>query len=328
MAEENINLMPEDLRQKEMKANNLSAEQAPDLNIPKKQESTVTGEESGSHGSWMANFANRLNNKQKEKPEIEENNFKPLPVEEKPQENTIPAPIDNTPKPEISSSEDRPIRTSGFELNEVAEEKVEGKFHQPEKNIRARFIDSAEGVDLVPTSAKIKSWKQISTLVITAFVASLGILVVLYFGLLATSTNLSSNQVNKANNIAQIEAKLLEFEDISKEINQTGKEISLVYEALTQHIYWTNFFALLEKYTLNDVSYTGFAAVNNGALTLDAVAPDYYTVAKQLKVLQEEQAQEFVTDVDISAAALTDASVSFNISLTLNPNLFYYQQAK
>lgn len=338
MAEENINLMPEDLRQKEVK-NSEQANIQPDLNIPKKEANLESGEESGSRGSWMAKFANRLNAKEKT-----ENNFKPLPVEDPldavSEIASEPAPSQSVDaKPEQASApsnqieqnfqlENRQVRTNGFELNESNSEKVEGKFHQPEKNIRARFIDNAEGVDLVPTSAKIKTWRQISTLVITSFGASLGVLAALYFGLLATSTTLVNNQNTKANNIAQIEAKLLEFEDISKEINQTGKEISLVYDALNKHIYWTNFFALLEKYTLADVSYGGFSAVNNGALTLDAFAPDYYTVAKQLKILQEEQASEFVSSVEISAASLEEDKVSFNVSLTLNPDLFYYQKAK
>jgi hypothetical protein len=49
-------------------------------------------------------------------------------------------------------------------------------------------------------------------------------------------------------------------------------------------------------------------------------------VAKQLKVLQQEEASEFITEVNISSASASDAGVSFSISLTLNTDLFYYQE--
>lgn len=328
MAADNINLMPEDLRQKEEKLNSASSQAGqPELRMPQIEENEIdTSNLSGGHVSWMAKFADRLHQKDVEQSSATLN---PLPNISKPIEAKIEEPQFTEPKI-VTPIENAPVKmsTNGFELQESKVDKLSSEFHQPEKNLHARFIDTAEGVDLVPSSTKVKSWKQISSLAIAAAVAAAGIVLVFYFGLLTMMARLSSSETQMVNNIAAIEAKLLSFEKISTEINDLGKEIKLIYEALGKHVYWTNFFSLLEKYTLTEVHYGGFSAANNGALTLDATAPDYYTVAKQLKILQTEEASEFVSAVNISSASLTEFGVSFAIEFTLNPNLFYYQTIK
>ena len=297
MLADNINLMPENLRQDEQsllaKKNNQPAPNVLSTPAPTLESNTdLSG--SGSN-SWFQN----TNSSQK-------------PVTPEP----VPVAI-----PETQIRED----TSGFKL---AGQVTEGGFHQPEKIVRARFVEDASGVDLVPQLSKVKSWKQIGSLMIITLTASLGVLVVFYFGLLTWNTRLTSIGQRTNDNIKNTESALAKFEDSVKRINATGQEIQRVYDLLNKHIYWTNFFFLLEKYTLPEVSFSGFAASNNGALTLNATAPDYATMAKQLKILQTDQAKEFVTEVDISGGTKSDTGVSFSVALVLNPNLFYYQTNK
>ena len=111
---------------------------------------------------------------------------------------------------------------------------------------------------------------------------------------------------------------------MNKEIKSLGEQIILVYNVLNKHIYWTNFFELLEKYTLEDVIYKGFAAGMGGEITIDAVGINFDSVAKQLKIL--EQSENFITNVEISSAILSEEGVEFSITLSLDPNLFYYQE--
>ena len=351
MAKNNINLMPEDLRSKEedvkskVKAKNLQ----PDLSVPNVQVELTNQELSGSKTkkSFWSKFRKPKKDKQPKAAE-EVGDFKPLPelpVEDKTAtEKAAAAPTDmfaetspvekaqpQSPAP-VAPKQETPVNGNhGFSLNEppvpeASVPKEDKKFHQPSKRIRAKFVESGMGVDLVPTSAKVKNWKQISTFVVITFIASVGLIVVFYFGLLTVDTSFNTNKSNTLAEIENIKSQLLDFKDINTEINATGKEITTVFDLLNQHIYWTNFFALLEKYTLDDVYYSSFASSNNGDLVLAATASSYYSVAKQLKVLQQEEASEFITEVNISSASASDAGVSFSISLTLNTDLFYYQE--
>ena len=298
MPNDNINLMPENLRQDEQsllaKKNNQPAPNV--LSTPMSNTAPVTNDPSGSAGdSWL---------------------HKSPPV----------AAVVN----EIKTLEPQ-VREDNccFKLaSQTAAVTNGGAFHQPEKIIRARFVEDASGVDLVPQLSKVKSWKQIGSLAVITLVAALGIVVVFWFGLLTWNTSLTSIGQRTNENIQDTENALAKFEDSVKRINETGQEIQRVYDLLNKHIYWTNFFALLEKYTLPEVKFSGFAATNSGALTLNATAPDYATMAKQLKILQTEQAKEFVTEVDISGGTKNDMGVTFSISLVLNPDLFYYQTNK
>ena len=328
MAKNNINLMPEDLRSKEedvkskVKAKNLQ----PDLSVPNVQVELTNQELSGSKTkkSFWSKFRKPKKDKQPMAAE-EVGDFKPLPelpVEDKTAtEKAAAAPTD-------MFAETSPVEKAQPQspVPEASVPKEDKKFHQPSKRIRAKFVESGMGVDLVPTSAKVKNWKQISTFVVITFIASVGLIVVFYFGLLTVDTSFNTNKSNTLAEIENIKSQLLDFKDINTEINATGKEITTVFDLLNQHIYWTNFFALLEKYTLDDVYYSSFASSNNGDLVLAATASSYYSVAKQLKVLQQEEASEFITEVNISSASASDAGVSFSISLTLNTDLFYYQE--
>ncbi len=334
MAADNINLMPEDLRQKEAKVQASAPE--PELRVPQNTEEEIDlANLSGGHASWMAKFADRLH-----KQDVAKNSTVDSVAQDMPAQETVTVP-EKTPVPlsvevpetvveekkENVSTPKAPM-ANGFELQDTTAEKIDGQFHQPEKTMHARFIDTAEGVDLVPSSSKLKTWKQITSFSLFALLGAVGVVVVFYFGFLTMSARLSSSENTTAKNITEIENKLLGFETISQEINSVGKEVQIIYDALAKHVYWTQFFALLEKYTLANVSYGSFAAGGNSALTLDATAPDYYTVARQLKVLQDEQAKEFVSGVNISSATLSDTGVNFTIELTLNPDLFYYEEVK
>lgn len=335
MAADNINLMPEDLRQKETKSKSGAPE--PELRVPQNKEEEIDlSNLSGGHASWMTKFADRLHKQDVEKNSAVDTVAQAEPVqvpvavpvpEVAPVQTSVKVPEKVEERKENVSLPKAPL-ANGFELQDSTVEKIDGQFHQPEKSMHARFIDTAEGVDLVPSSSKVKTWKQISSFSLFALVGAIGVVVVFYFGFLTMSARLSSSENTTTKNITEIETKLLSFEAISQEINAVGKEVQIIYDALAKHVYWTQFFALLEKYTLANVSYGSFAAGGNSALTLNATAPDYYTVARQLKVLQDEQAKEFVSGVNISSATLSDAGVSFTIELTLNSALFYYEEIK
>lgn len=127
--------------------------------------------------------------------------------------------------------------------------------------------------------------------------------------------------------IKVLNQKIDEFETNRIKAEELDKYMQSVEKLLGEHLYWTKFFDTLEKYTIDEVYYTGFTASDSGSLVLSAVGKDYKSVARQLKVLQE--ASDFVQNVQINGAtAATNAdnnqieSVNFTISLNLIPDVY------
>lgn len=139
------------------------------------------------------------------------------------------------------------------------------------------------------------------------------------------------SQVNiETRNIAQ------QLEGIKKEIAETEKsvvpakelqqQINLLADFLDKHLYWTNFFSLLEKNTVSGVYYNSLAADASGGITLSAVADSYTSLARQLTSFEETP--ELAEKVMISSVAADTGEdrqikgINFDISLTLNKQLF------
>ncbi len=199
------------------------------------------------------------------------------------------------------------------------------KFHEPKTLLRAKLVGrDLRGVDLIPAAAKIRNWQQINRLFFLSLISSLGIILFFYVGLFIFERTLDIKEETTSKEISEIEDNLLSFVSLNEEIKELGEQITLVYNALNKHIYWTNFFVLLEQYTLDSVHYNGFSAGSGGTLILNAVGDNFNAVAKQLKIL--EQSENFLTEVSISSATLSEEGVEFSITLNLDPNLFYYQE--
>ena len=136
-----------------------------------------------------------------------------------------------------------------------------------------------------------------------------------------------------ARKIQKLEAEItrLDTQIASRKIEQDAaldlaKRLEMVKQMLDNHVYWTKFFEMLERYTIDEVYYTNFAMAGHDKLIIAAVAKDYQSVAKQLVAFK--QAKDFIQDVRIDAAqAQIDASgfyqgVSFNINLEFLPEVF------
>jgi len=160
------------------------------------------------------------------------------------------------------------------------------------------------------------------------------------------------------------EAKRLEL--IEAETHRVGNEISafrqeaapaLAYQAktievskmLNNRIYWTNFFAWLERNTLSTVSYGGFSGNIDGKYSLAGTAGSFAEVSWQVKqflddektisakvgsvsakdgrsreeILAEQEAAAQNADGETSLTAPIEMpGVSFNLDLAVKPEIF------
>jgi len=105
------------------------------------------------------------------------------------------------------------------------------------------------------------------------------------------------------------------------------ERLGVIHQLLEDHVYWTEFFDLLEGYTINEVYYTNFSMAGRDKLSISAIGKDYNSVAKQLVAFQD--ATDFVKSVRIDAASAevsqedgSYSGVSFNINLEFLPDVF------
>lgn len=126
-------------------------------------------------------------------------------------------------------------------------------------------------------------------------------------------------------NLGKIDEEITALEKNSAVLNQFQNRLTVLKSLLDGHIYWSQFIAELEKYTLPSVAYDALSVAPGTAISFSATAPDFRTLARQLLVLQE--AKSLVDAVRITAgSAQLDQSgdidgVSFEVSFTMNPNI-------
>ncbi len=119
-----------------------------------------------------------------------------------------------------------------------------------------------------------------------------------------------------------LDATILGYRPLQADINRTSNTLEAVHTMLADHVYWTQWFAYLERYTLQSVHYTNFSGSVNGTMNLQASAPDFATVTQQIALF--ESLPE-VTAVAVNTATRSDSGVQFNVSIQIDPVILHYQ---
>ncbi len=136
---------------------------------------------------------------------------------------------------------------------------------------------------------------------------------------------------NNLKNKSEIEqAKLISLQN-NLEILRGQAEESLFFQTKIQAIQallnkrggWAPLFAWLEKNTVSDVYFTGFAGDSGGRITLAGLAPNYTQIAKQFKIFAEDKnvTQVEVTNLRIQKVDEEVTNVSFSF-IVVAPDLF------
>lgn len=129
--------------------------------------------------------------------------------------------------------------------------------------------------------------------------------------------------------IFSIKKTIEEYDFQRKQMEGLKARLIALEDLLTNHVYWTQVFSMLEKYTIDDVYFKSFAATQEGSIILSAVGKDYEAVAKQLVAFQ--QAKDFISDAKINAAVaainqkndiITLVKTHFDVVLNLMPEVF------
>ncbi|MBU4332043.1 hypothetical protein KKD19_01815 [Patescibacteria group bacterium] len=200
----------------------------------------------------------------------------------------------------------------------------------------AKQRSSEMSVNLVPLEIFLRD--RLKERIAVLLLVNLGCLVIIglvYLVILSaqpapSDTSDTIEQLEKQ--VGAIDEQIAELREAQHQYYQIQNKIELARELFDNHVYWTKFFKFIEEHTMPEVAYLSFGGDVGGAVNLNAVALDYYTLAQQLVVLQE--ATDFIGSVEINSAsrvtldnqeegAEEEASlVNFNIRLGVKPEVF------
>lgn len=199
---------------------------------------------------------------------------------------------------------------------------------------QAKFEEDEDAVEisLVPkTQKRAKSlFKQNLILIFVWIFVSAAFVGGLYWFSMVQLEDLETQYSELTSEKEILEAELKSASQIRTQVQMLENKLRESKSLLDNHVYWTNFFTELEKYTKPKVRYIGFSGGIDDEIVLKAEAQDYTVAAQQLLVFQ--LAKDLASDVKISGISQQKAkegeesSVSFNITLTLSPNIFKYRE--
>ena len=219
---------------------------------------------------------------------------------------------------------------------------------KPEINIKKPEIEKERpltfDVNLIPEEFldELRPARKIKIIIITAIVCCL--VVFITYGLIYIYQSRVEGKIEGLNKqIAEIDKEIATYQKLKKEVERINQVAEKVDELLDGHIYWTQFFELLEKYTIEDVYYRSMIGNVTGSFVLSATAKNYEDVSRQIEVFR--QADDFIESVEVSSATTsqitvkseeegneelveqrTSEVVNFDISLTAKPDIFYFKK--
>lgn len=172
-------------------------------------------------------------------------------------------------------------------------------------------------------------WKKNGTKLVLNILVSTVIIGLAYGGLMYREQRAAAKEQGIDKNIQTLSKQLESAAADVKEIDLFQKKLTLVTGILDKHVYWTNFFAFIEKTILDEVTYSGdFSGSTEGAYSFAATADSFQTVENQVKVLSANKLVKKVSVDSLAFVAGGEASgmniptVSFTIAIEVDNKLF------
>ncbi|MBI5467119.1 MAG: hypothetical protein HY975_02805 [Candidatus Kerfeldbacteria bacterium] len=148
-----------------------------------------------------------------------------------------------------------------------------------------------------------------------------------YGGLMYYDTSVRKQIKTTQQELTDVQRQIATLKTEQQTIVSSTKKLEAIRSLIEHHSRWTNFFRLLEKYTLPTVTYgNSFTANQTGAITLSAKTNSYDEIAKQYLIWQQLVANhEFISTFAITGAnaqEVKDGTVySFNMTMSVLPSV-------
>ena len=172
-------------------------------------------------------------------------------------------------------------------------------------------------------SEEKKAFKKICIEIVACFIT----IFIFYFYFLFCQWRIGDEGEKTKAEISKIENQIMTFQSEEKTLLDIQEKVLYVKNLLDGHIYWTKFFALLEKYTLEDVYYVDFKTSAGSDLSLSGVARDSNSLVRQ--IVSFKNAVDFIDSVEIKDITLAadKEEVSFLVNLVLKEDVFIKNQS-
>lgn len=180
-------------------------------------------------------------------------------------------------------------------------------------------------VNLIRDEATVSfDWsKNILVLVVVLFLAGL-VVAEVYYGLQRWQEQEMAQVQVWSDKVAKLDAEASVLKKTASAAVSYKDKSAIFNDLLNNHIYWSNFFAWLEKNTLSSVRYDGFSGGLGGTYSLSATADTYADISWQVKA--------FLNDPLVESAIVTSAApvksetktgrIGFSIVLKVKPSIF------
>ncbi|MFA5021888.1 MAG: hypothetical protein WC508_02330 [Patescibacteria group bacterium] len=225
----------------------------------------------------------------------------------------------------IKSEDDRSKPVGNF----VAREKKAGKVKNKSRGFKREKTDILD-VNLIPAELGKRPELELGKRLFASGAVILGFILLIaagYLGITWYQVKVTQDISGVESRIETLDQEIVQYEKDKQVALDMQQSLESVRQLLNQHVYWTNFFNLLEKNTIGEVKYVNFSMAGQNKLVISAFGKDYHSVAKQLIAFQK--ATDFVKNVKIDAASAeidpetgNYTGVNFNIDLEFQPNVF------
>lgn len=206
----------------------------------------------------------------------------------------------------------------------VATAKEKAKYH-----LAPKLAKSGLDINLIPEELLARKYLgvkgQVAALFLAVILPFLAVTAV-YYLIDYYQQQIDQQIKNSQQLVNQLNQELSGFQEIQQKNFLLQQKLLALDTLFNGQIRWTNFFNLLEKYTLAEVYYTNFTADISGEFVLPAVATNYQKAAQQIVALKS--AKDFVKKVGVDNLRLYSTSkagiigVAFELKLVLADDVF------
>ncbi len=193
-------------------------------------------------------------------------------------------------KPSKSKGQEAPAKPKPVVLSESEDSgNLLSKLSAWLKNLRpVKESKTISQTNLVKDRAVVFiDWRHYLLSLLNSFLLALIILGMFYGYLLLLGERKMQEVRDNSQKLAELNKQIAGVEDNMDDVFSFQRKIKLVKVLISQHIYWTNFFAFLEKNTLPNVHYSSFNGSIDGRYKLKAQTDSFTSIANQLLILKQ-----------------------------------------
>lgn len=209
-------------------------------------------------------------------------------------------------------------------------QKVKGKYpQQSQKDVSGGQEEKKNVLEMNLAEGQIVNyfdWKKGAFILASMVVLVIIILASIYWGLLMWGEYRAEKNEFFSEQSAEMEKDLEYLKENTADAFVYKRKLELTDQLLNDHVYWTNFFELLEERTFNDVYYIDFQGDTKGDYVISTQARDPSMIDSQVQHLQKSNMIKDIKVRDFSASSEDPESAGegavFSLELEVDPEIF------